>query len=59
MKRVCAWCGKVLGDKKGGAKGDITHGICKACEAKYLTLGYRQSGARTLRWVGAETKKEG
>ncbi|GAI60331.1 unnamed protein product [marine sediment metagenome] len=67
MERVCAWCGKVLGYRKGGAKGDITHGMCKACKAKYLTLGYRQSavkssyllGDMTLRWVGAETKKEG
>lgn len=59
MKRVCAWCGKTLGYSKGGAKGGITHGICKACKAKYLTLGYRKSGDMTLRWVGAETKKGG
>lgn len=38
MKRVCAWCGKVLGYRKGGVKGDVTHGICKACEAKYFPV---------------------
>jgi len=31
MKRVCAWCGKTLGYRKGGKVGDITHGICKSC----------------------------
>ena len=31
MKRICAWCGKSLGYRNGGAKGDITHGICKTC----------------------------
>ena len=59
MLRVCAWYGKKLGYRKGGARGDVTHGMCKACEAKNLALGYRKSGDKTLRWVGAETKKEG
>ena len=30
MKRVCAWCGKTMGETNGGGKG-ITHGICQSC----------------------------
>lgn len=36
MRRMCAWCGKTMGYKKGGNKGDITHGICKVCSARML-----------------------
>ena len=38
MKRICAWCGKELGQVKGGA-GDqyvVTHGMCEEC-AFHLT----------------------
>ena len=30
MTRICAWCGKTMGETNGGGKG-ITHGICKSC----------------------------
>lgn len=30
MKRVCAWCGKNLGDSEQGSF-TVTHGICKSC----------------------------
>jgi hypothetical protein len=33
-KRVCAWCGKVLGDAPGLKKGEVTHSICPSCLAK-------------------------
>ncbi len=33
MKRVCAWCGEILG-YRGGEDGPITHGICKSCAAE-------------------------
>ena len=39
MKRVCAWCGKVLGYKKGGKKGDVTHGMCGECFKKEKEKG--------------------
>jgi DNA-directed RNA polymerase subunit RPC12/RpoP len=35
MKRVCAWCGKELGEVPGGENTqEISHGICEACEKK-------------------------
>ena len=36
MKRLCAWCGKELGEKPGGEPDDVTHGICKKCMEKLL-----------------------
>jgi len=36
MKRVCAWCGKLLGESKGGPEGDVSHGICDDCLKKTL-----------------------
>jgi len=36
MKRVCAWCGKELGESKGGPEGDVSHGICDDCLKKTL-----------------------
>jgi hypothetical protein len=36
MKRVCAWCGKVIGYRKEGVKGGVTHGICRSCMSKML-----------------------
>jgi hypothetical protein len=35
MERICAWCGKNLGKKKGKAE-DITHSICTKCKAEQL-----------------------
>ncbi|OGD67811.1 hypothetical protein A3F08_01450 [Candidatus Berkelbacteria bacterium RIFCSPHIGHO2_12_FULL_36_9] len=32
-KRVCAWCGKDMGEKKG-VEG-TTHGMCAECKAKF------------------------
>jgi hypothetical protein len=38
IKRICAWCGKVMGTKPGnaivfnGGRVDETHGICEACQ---------------------------
>jgi hypothetical protein len=38
IKRVCAWCGKIMGYKQGsaviydGVTVDKTHGICEECE---------------------------
>jgi hypothetical protein len=35
MKKVCAWCGKIL--EQGSCKdAEITHGICPACQAAVL-----------------------
>ena len=35
MKRICAWCGKVMGEKDAeGLEGEDTHGICDECLAK-------------------------
>jgi hypothetical protein len=34
MKRVCAWCGKPMGEKDGRGQSGTSHGICPACEAR-------------------------
>jgi len=35
IKRVCSWCGKVMGEKEGEeGDGEITHGICGECKKK-------------------------
>jgi hypothetical protein len=52
IKRICAWCGDVMGYKPGnavvykGVKIDMTHGICEACEAevKKEIEGHRING---------------
>jgi hypothetical protein len=31
MIRKCAWCGKILGKKKGDHDNVLTHGMCKSC----------------------------
>ena len=28
---VCAWCGKVIGEKNGNGQSGTTHGICPEC----------------------------
>jgi hypothetical protein len=35
MRRICAWCNRVLFDGVRGNK-NITHGICKKCMKKML-----------------------
>ncbi|MEW6237863.1 MAG: hypothetical protein AB1656_20950 [Candidatus Omnitrophota bacterium] len=40
MKRICAWCGKEMGET-GGSDGLITHGICLPC-ARSMMAGRRQ-----------------
>ncbi len=43
MKRVCAWCKKVMGYRKGGKKGDVTHGMCRKCYNKVIkSMGGKQ-----------------
>ncbi len=34
MKRVCAWCGKDMGEEKPIENTEITHGICRECMAE-------------------------
>ena len=34
MRRICAWCGKVLGEKEPFNDNSTTHSICKDCLAK-------------------------
>lgn len=45
MKRICAWCGKDMGEKAPGQPG-VSHGICKRCKelvsAQTLEVRYRQ-----------------
>ena len=33
MTRVCAWCKTVLGETDG-PEGEVTHGICAACDVR-------------------------
>ena len=35
MKRVCAWCGKDMGEKEPIEDSSITHGICEVCTKKF------------------------
>jgi len=35
----CSGAVKYPGIGKGGAKGDVTHGICRACKGKYFPPG--------------------
>ncbi len=44
--RVCGWCRRVMGLARDLGEGEVTHGICPACEAKvsdeadaYLSTG--------------------
>jgi len=36
MEKVCAWCGKDLGEIEGKGQTGTTHGICQECEEKEL-----------------------
>lgn len=35
-RRVCAWCAEDLGVAPGLAAGEVTHGICAACQARVM-----------------------
>jgi len=37
MKRVCAWCCRVLDQAEGRENVEVTHGICQACRRKFFT----------------------
>lgn len=39
QKRICAWCEKVMGEKKTEKPGD-THGICRKCMKKHFPEDY-------------------
>jgi len=34
MQKVCAWCGKPMGEIAGQGQEGVTHGICEECDAK-------------------------
>lgn len=36
MIRSCAWCGREFGCKPPLEIREVTHGICKACEERFL-----------------------
>jgi len=36
MKIVCAWCGKLLGEKPPYKDKSTTHSICKKCKRKHF-----------------------
>jgi len=35
MISICAWCGKVMGEKPPYQDKSVTHGICEKCLAKW------------------------
>lgn len=35
-KRICAWCGKIMGEAEEIVGGMDTHGICPECIKKYF-----------------------
>jgi len=46
MRRICAWCGKDMGETPGDG---LTHGICPECLAKELAkLGPVEEGHEQL-----------
>ncbi|MBA7647306.1 hypothetical protein ES703_55078 [subsurface metagenome] len=36
MRKICAWCGKDLGEIEGHGQKGTTHGICDECKEKEL-----------------------
>jgi len=47
VKRVCAWCGKLLGYKSGFPKGSPpTHGICPECRQKLREESQKENSNR-------------
>lgn len=36
MKRVCAWCGRMLDEAACQEGVDVTHGLCKECRAEFF-----------------------
>lgn len=38
MKKICAWCGKVIAPPASDAK-DTTHGICPDCRKAFFASG--------------------
>lgn len=35
IRVLCAWCGAVMVDAPPGPNGEISHGICPACESSF------------------------
>jgi hypothetical protein len=54
MKRICAWCGKVLGEIEGTGGLD-SHGICPDCQEKFRQ---RAEGQKEY-WGKNEKRDEG
>ena len=44
MRRVCAWCGRLLGESDAEKKLSVTHGICPECRGKHFIKVNEQSG---------------
>jgi hypothetical protein len=36
MTRICAWCGRQLGDGEPCLEREVTHGLCEQCRQKYF-----------------------
>lgn len=47
LKRVCGWCGKGMGFKKGGRKRETTHGICQLCKRVQINEIKKSESAKT------------
>ena len=42
MRRVCAWCNKILGEEENyAAEGCVTHGICSVCAIRITNFKTR------------------
>ncbi|MBA7524396.1 hypothetical protein ES705_16534 [subsurface metagenome] len=49
MKKVCAWCGKDMGEVEGKGQTGTTHGICKECKKKELAKAKKHYARRSHR----------
>jgi hypothetical protein len=47
LKRVCAWCGKGLGQTHcvASMSGQVTHGICEDCAAVHFTNDFQREAS--------------
>jgi hypothetical protein len=61
MKRVCAWCGKDLGDKPEqpapGQEGMVDHGICELCKEALLRGAGKAKAKQQRPMVGTGQEK--
>ena len=49
MIRICAWCGKILGEKEPLEDRSETHGMCDGCLEKLKAENQKPTEAKPVR----------